>query len=181
MGRLINEVGNVYGRLTVIKEVGRNGAGGVLWQCKCICGNIKVTDGYRLRSGATKSCGCFQKDRVRETIMLPNGHAAFNGLYSQYKYFAKKRELVFELTKEDFSFITKMNCFYCGKEPAQKAGKTDLNGFYIYNGIDRIDNKKGYTINNVVPCCGHCNMAKGNMTIEEFRSHVLAITKHREW
>ena len=31
-------------------------------------------------------------------------------------------------------------------------------------GIDRIDNKMGYTLNNVVPCCSRCNFMKHIMT-----------------
>lgn len=40
----------------------------------------------------------------------------------------------------------------------------------IYNGIDRIDNAKGYTIENSVTCCKRCNFAKRNMSYDEFIS-----------
>lgn len=30
-------------------------------------------------------------------------------------------------------------------------------------GLDRINNSKGYTIDNIVPCCGNCNKLKNNI------------------
>lgn len=46
---------------------------------------------------------------------------------------------------------------------------------YINNGIDRIDNNKGYTIDNVVPCCKMCNQAKNDYTLQEFQDWVEKI------
>jgi hypothetical protein len=36
------------------------------------------------------------------------------------------------------------------------------------NGIDRADNALGYTVENSVSCCKICNIAKRDLTIEEF-------------
>ena len=55
---LINEVGNKYGKLTVIEEYGRDKDGRVLWKCRCDCGNEKIALGKSLRAGLVKSCGC---------------------------------------------------------------------------------------------------------------------------
>ncbi len=63
----LNLVGQRFGRLVVLKEFGSDKRGNILWLCKCDCGNEKVTRGERLRAGVTKSCGCFNKERVRET------------------------------------------------------------------------------------------------------------------
>lgn len=54
----INEIGNKYGKLTVIEESGRDTDGRVLWKCKCDCGNEKIVLGKSLRAGLVKSCGC---------------------------------------------------------------------------------------------------------------------------
>lgn len=56
--QFINEIGNVYGRLTVIEEAGRDKDGRVLWKCICECGNEKIALGKSLRAGLVKSCGC---------------------------------------------------------------------------------------------------------------------------
>lgn len=53
------------------------------------------------------------------------------------------------------------------------------NGDYVYNGIDRVDNTKGYTIDNVVPCCGICNMAKGKLNQQEFQNWIKRVYKYR--
>ena len=55
----------------------------------------------------------------------------------------------------------------------------DNNGDYVYNGIDRIDNNKGYTIDNIVPCCAKCNYAKGKLTLQEFKELIEGIYNHR--
>ena len=62
MGKKINEIGNVYGRLTVIEEAGKNKENRTLWLCQCECGNKKIIPGTNLRKGTTKSCGCLSKD-----------------------------------------------------------------------------------------------------------------------
>ena len=43
------------------------------------------------------------------------------------------------------------------------------------NGIDRVDSGKGYVINNVVPCCKYCNIAKGEMSREDFLKWVKRV------
>lgn len=184
--RKIDEVGNRHNRLVVLEEAGRDNWGSIIWKCRCDCGNELLVTGVSLRRNNTKSCGCLRKEisakhakEMAENNKLCLGQANFNNLYHQYKKNAEARELIFELTKEDFSFLTKMNCFYCGCEPTQERDMPRCNGVYTYNGIDRIDNSKGYTIDNVVPCCSLCNWQKKDMTVLEFISHAQKITEHR--
>lgn len=61
-----NEIGNVYERLTVIERAENNHRGDAQWLCRCECGNEVVVKGISLRSGHTRSCGCLQKDKVRQ-------------------------------------------------------------------------------------------------------------------
>jgi hypothetical protein len=66
MTKPINEVGNVYGRLIVKKEIGRK-RGAVLFQCHCECGNDFEVTGGDLRAGRVNSCGCLKSEmRIKE-------------------------------------------------------------------------------------------------------------------
>lgn len=76
--------------------------------------------------------------------------------FSTYKKRAKKNSLDFSLSKAEFEQITKSSCIYCGKKSP--------------NGIDRKDNSKGYILDNCVPCCKHCNYAKGNLSQDDFNT-----------
>lgn len=64
MGKKLNLMGQRFGRLVVIKEVGRDKHKKVLWACVCDCGNINIVGSTTLKSGNTKSCGCLQRDRT---------------------------------------------------------------------------------------------------------------------
>ena len=55
----MSEHGVQDSRVTVQEYLGRN-----RWKCLCDCGKIFNTKGTALRSGATKSCGCLQKETV---------------------------------------------------------------------------------------------------------------------
>jgi len=114
--------------------------------------------------------------------LLPPGVSAFNRLFRDYKIKAKKRNLPFELSKEYFEKITKYNCYYCGKEPSQVRYTHVHHGVYsipyTYNGIDRIDSSKGYTEDNVVPCCGRCNEGKMSQTKEDFLYWIKRVYEH---
>ena len=90
-GRIINEVGNRYGKLTVLGRAQNNKHGTAQWLCRCDCGEKKVILGNCLRAGHTESCGCLWK----EVMYLPEGEAAFNSLYCNIKYQAKRRNYEF--------------------------------------------------------------------------------------
>lgn len=60
----IEMVGKIFGRLTIIKEAGRNKHRTIDWICKCSCGVEKVISGLTLRAGKTRSCGCWQKENA---------------------------------------------------------------------------------------------------------------------
>jgi hypothetical protein len=58
--------GKKFGRLTVIKKDPKSKKGKLRWICECECGKKVSVDGYRLRCGDTKSCGCYNKEKARE-------------------------------------------------------------------------------------------------------------------
>lgn len=117
---------------------------------------------------------------------LPDGEAAFRSLFGAYKRNAlNQRKVCFELTKEQFKEITSNNCNYCGTAPSSirngdaLRSKGKSSGIYVYNGIDRVDSSKGYTIDNVVSCCSICNFMKRDMQVLEFMNHIEKIYKHK--
>lgn len=62
----IDETGNRYGKLTVIKQVENDKFNRACWLCKCDCGNEIVVEGAQLRSKEYASCGCEKKNRLKE-------------------------------------------------------------------------------------------------------------------
>lgn len=95
-------------------------------------------------------------------------------LRSVYRYSAKKRGLEWGLSKEEFISLVAQNCFYCGIPPSQ------LQDGHVYNGIDRVDNSRGYVPGNVVPACGFCNFAKRGNSIQEFYAWIDRLSAHRK-
>ena len=75
-----NEMGNKYGRLTVIAESSERKFGSVCWICQCDCGNQIVAPGDELRNGSIKSCGCLNRDRNRETHYIDRTNQIYNKL-----------------------------------------------------------------------------------------------------
>ena len=82
-------------------------------------------------------------------------------MYWRYYKQARKRGYCFELTVPEFiNLVTAPMCRYCRCKPYQTAY-----GFLVL-GIDRIENDKGYTIDNCAPCCKDCNFKKGTGSID---------------
>lgn len=63
--RKIDLTGMRFGRLVVIREVGRKN-GHVAWLCRCDCGKEVVINGAFLRNGKSQSCGCLVVDLITE-------------------------------------------------------------------------------------------------------------------
>lgn len=68
-----------------------------------------------------------------------------------------ERGLPWALDFEHAMALMASPCHYCGiLEPGR------------FNGLDRVDNAIGYTLENAVACCRWCNRAKGRNSVEEF-------------
>lgn len=61
MSKVIDETGNRYGHLTVIKRVKNDSRGQARWECLCDCGNKTIVTGTHLRNRHTQSCGYYGK------------------------------------------------------------------------------------------------------------------------
>ena len=85
---------------------------------------------------------------------------------------ARNRGLSFTASFELFMSLLQMGCYYCGTDLMPLSGGS----------LDRIDNDKGYEPNNVLPCCGVCNIMRGaSFTVEESKVMVSALLKHRKF
>ena len=62
--KLIDRTGQVFGKLTVLEQAGRDRLKKVLWKCKCECGNETVVVAGSLTTGNTTSCGCHLKEVI---------------------------------------------------------------------------------------------------------------------
>jgi hypothetical protein len=176
--RIKDLAGRHFGRLLVVEFVEtrraskcKNASSTAFWKCLCDCGKYIVVPRERLISGNTKSCGCLWNDTMR----LPENEGSFNHILSRYKCQAIERGYNFDLTKEEFKKLTNDRCYYCGAEPKQCSKQNGCYGHYVYNGIDRVNNTKGYTVFNCVTCCKRCNRAKDTMTKDEFIDWIARV------
>lgn len=58
MKRIVMQPGEVWGRLTVIREEGKRAL------CRCVCGTEGWFQRIHMRSGHTQSCGCYHRERM---------------------------------------------------------------------------------------------------------------------
>ena len=93
-------------------------------------------------------------------------------LIHTYKRSAEKKGHSYELTEKQFKELSKQDCHYCGAKPNNIHRSPEGNGVYAYNGLDRVDNNKGYAIDNVGPCCKKCNYAKKASTLQEYQDWI---------
>lgn len=167
------EIGTRYGKLIVVKYAGRGKSGEILWYCRCDCGKQKITSSSSLKQGQVKSCGCLRK--------FHRGQSAFNAILHDMKKEAKRRNHKWGLSIIQFKELINSPCAYCGMPPSNIKRSPCLNGSYTYSGIDRIDNDKGYTTDNVAPCCIICNKGKMTKSLSEFIEWIKTIVLFNGW
>lgn len=63
--------GETFGRLKVIQRA--PGPGKVRYICQCTCGAQCTVLADSLRKGATTSCGCFRREKMKQTHTKHNG------------------------------------------------------------------------------------------------------------
>jgi hypothetical protein len=84
-----------------------------------------------------------------------------------YIKLAESRNLPFELTEQQWDWLTRSSCYLCGYQSIKGIG------------IDRVDNTiRKYLLENCRPCCGSCNDMKGEFSLSEFLEHCKCIVNH---
>lgn len=174
-------VGKRYGTLTVI-EFAYVQKGHSHWRVRCDCGAEKVSSGSNLEGGTTRSCGCIGGRRFTD--------ATLNNAYSTHKCLGKRTGRGY-LEKSDWLSVVTQPCHYCGKmevrnsavsrrrEAHRRVNEADLGKWDVQMvGVDRKDASKGYTLDNVVPCCQRCNRMKLDSSYQEFREEIKTVFKH---
>lgn len=175
--RFIDLTGKVFGRWVVLSEANRTENQGYEWLCRCECGIEKIVLGKNLTRNLSKSCGCYGLEVTQtKTGKYLTPDSCCEILLKEYVRNAQKRHLSFSIPLEHFKYITSQDCYYCGVSPYQKTRAAKIGTPYVYNGIDRKDNKVGYEIYNCIPCCGPCNKAKCVLKFEDFILWIQRLT-----
>lgn len=79
---------------------------------------------------------------------------------------AQRRGKTFDLTLPEYEALISRPCHYCGCDLAASQSTS----------LDRIDNDKGYSAGNVLPCCRACNQIRGhNLSVEEMLAAMEAV------
>lgn len=178
--------GKKFGRLLVLRYNGTVEYSGRMrpsWVCRCSCGNEVIVKSAQLLNGNKRSCNCL-KNELSSIRAKGNTYRRSkdpekdlcNYMYKRYKIQATKRGIDFSLTNSEVGCLFKNVCHYCGTSPSNiciRPGKSF--GSFTYNGIDRVDNNKGYTIENCVACCKRCNYSKSNYTKDDFLNWISSV------
>jgi ribosomal protein L34E len=141
----------------------------------CLGCGTEITDLLEgIKGDKVQRCkSCYEKLRTTELNRpLRNRNYSIENKINIDKYLvsyiqsARNRNIAFDLTKEQFTEIIELPCYYCA--------------FYKDDeviGIDRINSDKNYTLDNCVPCCKTCNFMKGTLSKRIFiiQAHKIAI------
>jgi hypothetical protein len=168
-------IGETFNSLTVVAfSPAKSTSRKKYYVCRCQCGTEKVLYGPHVTSGNTKSCGCLKTGGSKPR--LDPSEAMLNDIISNMRYSAVTRGLTWELERELVKTLVDQPCHYCGVLRAGFRKKRNIS--IRYNGLDRVDSSRGYEPDNVVPCCGDCNMAKRTRSYDEFIEWTGRIARH---
>lgn len=146
MARRENIIGYKFNRLTVIRENGRDSGGHMLYLCECNCGNQISAPLSRLKSGNTKSCGCFRKENTHN-MRIKHGMKGTR----LYRIWRSMKDRCYNPNFKDYSLYGGRGITVC------QEWLNDFSAFYdwaVTHGyadnlsIDRMDNDKGYSPDN---------------------------------
>lgn len=196
----LDMLGKKFNKLTLIEFTDKTTADGhAIGRFTCDCGGEKYAQLSNVRGGTITSCGCLRLESARKAIKISHKLLLERGVWSKDPKMGSAKQRYHEsysdgnLSFEDFFKISQLNCYYCDAPPANSSNyyKYDYknkiksstyrveNGTFIYNGLDRIDSSKIHDLDNVVPCCAHCNRAKMARTQPDFLDWIERVYNFR--
>lgn len=148
MSKIINIQGQKFGRLSVIDYVGIKNRT-AFWKCLCECGNVVEVAGYKLRSGHTKSCGCYSRERIKN-LNYKTGKTK-SKIYYAYRNMLNRCN---NPKADMFYLYGERGIKVCNEWQDKEHGFenflswSESHGYEEGLSIDRINNDKGYSPDN---------------------------------
>lgn len=158
MGKFTDFSGQKFGRLTVLYRVENDKNGNSRFVCKCDCGKEKTVLSQCLRSGRTKSCGCFSREISAINCEKLGRASKTHGLRSTrlYHVWNDMKTRCYNKNALNYNDYGGRGITICDE------WRNDFKAFYDWamaNGydenaprgtctIDRVDNNKGYSPDN---------------------------------
>ncbi len=83
----------------------------------------------------------------------------------------------FEFTFQEFFILVRQSCYLCGALPTERTISNEGGRRYkiVCNGLDRVDNTKGYVAGNTKSCCFPCNVWKSDLLLSTCLERVRKI------
>lgn len=163
----------VINNLILISDTGKRHSGGsAIWLVKCYCGNLFETRPARIKSGVTKSCGCYQKKLASERAKNKIGplHHNYNPNLTEEDRLGKRD---FTPAKEWKKAVYKKDnytCQICFDKP-NKLNAHHLDGWHWCK-------EKRFDIDNGITLCIKCHKdfhsiySNRNNTKEQFLEFI---------
>lgn len=163
-----NLIGQKFGRLLVVKEGERSSSGRVRWHCVCDCGKELDVYGPSLKSGNTKSCGCYHSDAARISHTT-HGFGSRKNRPRIYSIWCAMKSRCYQPKHGEYHRYGGRGIAVCDEwRTSFEAFKewADKSGYNSTLDLDRIDNDKGYSPEN---CRWVTKKANANNTSQNHR------------
>jgi hypothetical protein len=141
----LNLVGQSFGRLKVV-EAGAPDGRRTRWRCTCECGNEALIRTEKLRSGATKSCGCL---KLSQTPNRKHGFCDSGVIAKEYWSWHNAKRRCHDPKNEKYHRYGGRGILMCDE------WRDNFAAFIAHMGrcppghtLDRIENDKGYEPGN---------------------------------
>ncbi len=173
MPPLIDLTGQQFGRLKVIEQAGKDKWGASKWLCKCDCGKKMIVLGCSLRSGHTKSCGCFKKEGNNNK----HGHSKRGKPTREYNSWQTMIQRCINPNNKNYQYYGEIGIKVCKRWMGE-------NGFIIFFEdmgkrplgctLERKDNDKGYYKKN-------CEWATSKKQARNKRNSCYVTYRGKRW
>lgn len=167
-----NLVGEIFHRLTVISYSHSDNDRISHYLCRCTCGKEKIVASNTLIRGTTKSCGCWNTERIKQNgkeHYLWKGYKEISSTYfGSLKRGAKKRHLTFEVTIEyiwDLFISQNRKCALSGVPLSFQYGQNRSDSTAS---LDRKNSEIGYIEGNLQWVHKKINSMKMDVSDREF-------------
>ena len=139
MGRLVDRVGQMFGRLRVVERAGTDQNKKVVWRCICECGKEVCVPSGSLVTGNTTSCGCYLKERITK-----HGGCG-KGSYNTWRAMIRRCTVP---TDKDYPRYGGAGITVCSEWMEYSKFATDMGEPEGNQTLDRIDTYGNYTKEN---------------------------------